>query len=284
MKRAIPFLVAVLSVACRGTSARNPVSIEKSGIDAVERGEVSVRDEPIASATEAASRALDVRRLFEPGVLILGPEANEFMEGLRTRSATSFSGAWIDEGALLPPQDMQRRVILRRVLDCASAAELRRYLKASSAEESVPAATRADGRCELVLSELGFSLVPSRDRRACRLVMESLSARRDTSPVLRMLQHEGSIDFVVAFTLRSVTDVVQSHTVLFFTTLEAHGPEWKSGRQESDWFPPGPQAAPWSVRVTIFDREEVRDLVSKLVDAADVALEIVGKAKKAGIL
>jgi hypothetical protein len=243
-----------------------------------------VHDEPVAGATEAAWRRLDVRRIFAPGVMILGPEANDFMEGLRAHSATSFSGAWIDEGALLPPPDAQRRVTLRRVLDFASAAELRRCVKASSAEEILAANGNSGGRCEVPVAELEFSLVPSRDRRACRLVLETLRARKDTSHVLRMLQHEDSIDLVVAFTLRSVTDVAQSHTVLFYTTLEPHGAEWTSSRQESDWFPPGPVEAPWSVRVTIFDREEIQDLIAKLGDAADIALGILAKAKKAGVL
>jgi hypothetical protein len=38
------------------------------------------------------------------------------------------------------------------------------------------------------------------------------------------------------------------------------------------------------VRVTIFDREEVRDLVEQLGKAAGAALEIAAKAKKAGVL
>ena len=277
-------ILVVLCVACRSQPARNPVSIAASGIDVVERAEVSVQDEPVAGASEAAWRELDVRRIFAPGAMILGPEANEFMEGLRTRSATSFSGAWIDEGALLPPPDMQRRVTLRRVLDFASAAELRRFVKASGAEEILSAKGDSEGRCEVTAAEVGFTLVPSRDRRACRLVLDSLHARRDTSEVLRLLQHEDSIDLVVAFTLRSVSDVALSHTVLFNTTLEARGEEWTSRPQESDWFPPGPAEAPWSVRVTIFDREEIRDLMSKLEDAADKALEILAKAKKAGVL
>jgi hypothetical protein len=217
-------------------------------------------------------------------VLILGPEATDFMEGLRTNSATSFSGAWIDEGALLPAPETERRVVLRRVLDCASPAELRRLVKGTDVEEDVARGTQASGRCELILAELGFTLVPSRDRRACRVVLESIHARRDTARVLRMLQHEDSIELVVAFTLRSVTDEVQSHTVLFFTDLVADGADWRAGRQESDWFPPGPEAAPWSVRVTIFDREEVRDLVEQLGKAAGAALEIAAKAKKAGVL
>jgi hypothetical protein len=265
-------LLAVLGSACKGASVRNPVSIEESGIDALERVEVTVRDQPAASASEAAWRELDPRRIFEPGVLILGPEATEFMERLRTNSATSFSGAWIDEGALLPAPETERRVVLRRVLDCANPAELRRLVKGTDVEEDVARGTQPSGRCELVLAELGFTLVPSRDRRACRVVLESIHARRDTARVLRMLQHEDSIELVVAFILRSVTDEV------------ADGADWRAGRQESDWFPPGPEAAPWSVRVTIFDREEVRDLVEQLGKAAGAALEIAAKAKKAGVL
>jgi hypothetical protein len=242
---------------------------------------VSVHDEPGVKTVEAAWRELDARSIFAPGVLILGTEAGEFLEGLRNRSATSFAASWIDEGALLPATDSERRVVLRRVLQFASADELQRFSAGSNGGQREPSSGSEN---ELVASEVRFTIVPSKDRSACRLVLESIHARRDTAPVLRMLQHEGSIDLVVAFTLRSVTNVVQSHTVLFHTTLAAAGPDWRSGRQESDWFPPGPEVAPWSVHVTIFDREEVRRLANELGEATDFVLAIVAKAKKAGIL
>jgi hypothetical protein len=275
--------VAVLVGSCKGTPARNPVSIADSGIAAVERVQVAVVDEPTPRAREAAWRELDPQRLFEVNPLILGSEAGDFLEGLRTRSATSFSGVWVEDGALLPPPESMRRITLRRLLDFADEAEMRRCLSGTT-EEIGAHDVRPDGRCLLVADELQLVLVPSLDRHACRLVLESLHARRDTSPALRMLQHEGSIDLVVAATLRTVADTVQSHSVLFFTTLEAAGPEWRSGRQESDWFPPGPDSGPWSLHVTIFDREEVRDLAKELGEAAEFALEVLGKAKKAGVL
>jgi hypothetical protein len=253
----------------------------ESGVDAIERIQVSVRDEPAAKTVEAAWRELDAQSIFAPGVLILGTEAGEFLEGLRNRSATSFSGVWIDEGALLPPADTHRRVVLRRVLQFATGDELRRFIAGSRGDERDASSASEN---ELVASEVRFTLVPSKDRSACRIVLESIHARRDTAPALRLLQHEGSIDLVVAFTLRSVTRDVQSHTALFHTTLVADGPDWRSVRQESDWFPPGADAAPWSLHVTIFDREEVRQLASELGEAAGFVLEIVAKAKKAGIL
>ena len=282
MRKGILLLVTVLVSSCKAAPARNPVPVTDSGIAAVERIQVAVTDEPAPRVSEAAWRELDPRRIFEAEPVILGAEAGEFFEGLRTRSATSFSGVWVDEGALLPPPESTRRVTLRRLLDFAGEAEMRRCL--SGTTEVGECDLRPDGRCLLVAAELELALVPSRDRCACRLVLESLHARRDTAPVLRMLQHEGSIDLVVAATLRSVAGEVQSQTVLFFTTLEAAGTNWRSERQESDWFSPGPESAPWSLHVTIFDREEVRDLAKEMGEAADFVLEILGKAKKAGVL
>lgn len=283
MTRRILLLAVALAGACESTPARNPVAIADSGIAAVERIQVSVVDEPAATVSEAAWRELDPGRLFAANPVILGSEASDFLEKLRARSATSFSGEWIDEGELLPPVDSTRRLTLRSLLDFADEAEMRRCL-AGTNEAIAQCDLQADGRCLLVAAELELVLVPSSDRRACRLVLESLHARRDTAPVLRMLQHEGSIDLVVAVTARTVADEVTSHTVLFFTTLEAVGADWRSGRQESDWFPSGPEAAPWSLHVTIIDREEVRDIAEELGEAADFVLEIVGKAKKAGVL
>lgn len=277
-------LLLVLCASCKSPSTRNPLTIEDSGVDVVERIQISVHDEPAPKVVEGSSRELDPERIFEPGVLILDREAGEVLERLRTSSATSISGIWIDEGELLPPPDSQRRVFLRRVLEFPNIAELRRAIADESADEIAQPQVQPDGSCEIVVAGLEFTIVPSENGRACRLVLDSIHARRDTARALRMLQHEGSIDLVVAFTLRSITDVVQSHTVLFYTTLQTEGTEWCCGSQQSNWFPRGPESGPWSIQVIVFDREEIRGLAKDLGGAAQFLFGIAGKARKASVL
>ena len=222
-------------------------------------------------------------------VRVLDKAANQLLGLFKNFSGQVVYQTLPSDGPILAEgEGVIRTYIARRLLGFPDAASAAEAFPALSEAEIAACYDEEAKRFDVIVRSARFQLVPSADRKAYRVVLDSLVVLRTPDWLADILaEPEELSDVLIFFTLRYMTgelgkdkDEVQVETVVFSDSIDLAAGNFHASRQVSDWIPLRTASAPHSIYMGVFNREDVSAFVAKSKHAGDSLLHFVGYVKR----
>jgi hypothetical protein len=279
--KASHLFLALLAASCASSGEKRSSVPMPEGISARIELESLSRGQAPSALRETV--VLSDRELHEPGNRVISDEASDLLPGFLREARTSISARWIGDAPIAEAADRLRVLRLRRILTFEKPKRAKAcFPRIEAGELSVS----EDGRAQVVISEIVFSLRPSAEVGAVRVALDRVFVRRAECEIPRILPiQDKPLPAVLSLTLRTVQGQEEkTHTVLFAETIDLTRGDHVGGGQVSDWIPAPEGRQPHSVLVGAVAREELNTFAKTLRDAGLSIFDLTRTIKKAGML